>query len=126
MSDALPIIRVIVQRGDGDCAIAVLAMYLGLNYEDILSVATQTLKRPLLHRAGMWTKDIRQTAEALGVPLKLRRKFDLETANGILILRGHVAVLRDGMVVDSSDGTIWDADVYVSQNDKVTGLLTKE
>ena len=126
MSDALPIIRVIVQRSSGDCAIATLAMYLGVNYEDILSVASQTVNRPLLHRAGMWTKDIKATAGALGVSLKMRRTFDPEMADGILVMKEHVAILRDGIVIDPSDGTIWDADVYISQSDKVTGLLTKE
>ena len=117
MDAALPIVRVVTSRSDGDCVIVALAMYLGLSYEDVLAAAADVIG-PNVHHEGMWTKQIVKTAKTLGTGLTKKRKWDIETSNGILVLFNakedtHVVLLCQGMIIDC-DGTIWEPDVYFS------------
>lgn len=126
------IIRVIPQRHPADCGVACLAMYLGVSYEDALLAVGQVEKRVL--KRGLWTSQIRAAAKRLGATLRTARTYDLETASGILGLRGgkkwefleHCVVLSHGLIIDT-DGSIWEPDVYVSANDvKLLSLLVRD
>lgn len=111
----LTCVRVVEQRGEGDCCIAVLAMLLGMSYEDVLAAASQTMGAKV-HREGMWTHQILRTAKAIGSPLKKKKSWDLETDTGIVVLENtyasHVVVAWEGLLLDTS-GTIWQPDVYL-------------
>lgn len=109
-----PVLRVITQRGDNDCAIVVLAMYLGCTYEDVLGVAAQLDSK--IHKRGMWIRQMEAVAYALNIPLKRTRRWDIDTSSGILALNrtgnlAHVVVLRAGLIFDT-DGTVWEPDVF--------------
>ena len=103
-----------MQRHTMDCAVACLAMLAGVSYEEALLAARCD---PI--RSGMETKQILATAKRLGMPLRFRRRFDLEADTGLLGVRSgkwpsdHLVVLKDGLVVDT-DATIWDADVFLA------------
>lgn len=123
-----PVIQLVRQRSEGDCGIAVLAMYLRLSYEDVLIAAGQIDQN--IHHKGMWNWQIKETARVLGVPLKQKRKWDLETAEGILILSStthydHVVVLKDGLLFDT-ELCVWEPDVlFALKNYKATMLLQR-
>lgn len=123
-----PVIQVVLQRSDADCAIAVLAMYLGISYNDVFAAAAQFDRN--IHHKGMWDSQIRQTAELLGVPLTRKRKWDMETAEGILLLASkrycdHVVVLKSGLLFDT-DGCVWMPEVLIAwKKYKITGLLQR-
>ena len=108
----VPILKVVLQRAASDCAVAVLAMLTGKTYEEILLAVGQ--EQPKVLKKGLWVAEIIRIASAAGVPLKKRKKFDLETDCGILCLYDHVVVLKNGLVIDPADGSIWEADVYLA------------
>lgn len=112
-----PVVKIVTMRGNGDCCIGALAMFLGKSYEDILSAAVKETKSRRLHHSGMYWRQIRDTAAALGVPLKLRRKFDLLTDCGILALEfetnnPHVVLLKAGLIFDPDEGEVWEPAAY--------------
>ena len=106
-----PILRVCVQRETNDCAVAALAMLLGRSYEDVLRAVTVSDK--MQGRTGLWTKTMQRIARRLGFTLRVRRLTDLD-AYGIIRLYDHAVVLRSGLIINPGDGTIWDADAYLS------------
>lgn len=108
---ASPITRVILQREEADCAIVALASYFGESYEDVLRVVTVTDRTQ--GRNGLWRKTMVRIAKRLGHSLKVRTAIDWDSDYGILRLPTHAALLRNGLVVDT-DGTLWDADAYLS------------
>jgi ABC-type bacteriocin/lantibiotic exporter with double-glycine peptidase domain len=118
---ATPIVQ---GREPNDCAICVLAMYLGKSYEDVLrEVAVRD--RPWQGRQGLRLFEIEQVARALGTPLKRSRKYDLATAYGMLSLPNHLVLLRNGMVVDAETGgaTLWEVDDFLHTYNVRPGVL---
>jgi hypothetical protein len=111
-------------REPNDCAICVLAMYLGRSYEDVLrEVAVRD--RPWQGRLGLRLVEIEQIARALGTTLKRHRKYELSTAYGMLSLPSHLVLLRSGMVVDPEPGgaTLWEVDDFLHAYDVRPGVL---
>jgi hypothetical protein len=110
-----PMVRVVTQRGDGDCGICALAMFLDRSYEDVFAAAVTETHSQRLHHSGMWSKQIKLTAAALGVRLRQKRKWDMDTATGLIILSfkrsSHVALLKNGLIFDT-DGYVWEPDAY--------------
>lgn len=116
--------RIVPGREPNDCAVCVLAMYLGVSYEDVLrEVAIRD--RPWQGRQGLRLNDIERIARALGTPLRRVRKYDLATAYGVLSLPLHVVLLRGGMVIDPevAGATVWEIDDYLSAYRLRPGLL---
>lgn len=111
-------------REPNDCAICVLAMYLGRSYEDVLrEVAVRD--RPWQGRQGLRLWEIQQIARALGTTLKRQRKYDLSTAYGMLSLPNHLVLIRSGMVVDPEPGgaTLWEVDDFLHTYGLRPGVL---
>jgi len=107
---AAPIIRIITQREECDCAVVALAMYLGATYEDVLRLVTVTDRKQ--GRTGLWRNTMVRIAKRLGHTLKVRTAIDWNEDYGVLRLPTHAVILRNGLVIDT-DGTIWDADLYL-------------
>lgn len=108
---AAPVLKIVVQREESDCAIAALAMYLSESYEDVLRVVTMSDKHQGRH--GLWSRTIIRIAARLGHTLKCKRSFDWESDYGLLRMPVHIAVLRNGLVIDTN-GSVWDVDEYLS------------
>lgn len=142
MSTELPMFRFYAQRGEGDCAIAALAMYLGVSYEDALEAATKGTRKA--HRKGMYATQIQRAAENLDKPLVVKRNFDFETDAGVLhgvvtmsifddaklVCRkriGHAVCLRWGLIFEPDGGEVWEYDDYTEQKKAIwSSLLTRE
>ena len=111
-------------REKNDCAICVLAMYLGRTYEDVLrEVAVRD--RPWQGRQGLRLYEIEEVARALGSPLKRSLKYDLATAYGMLSLPNHLVLVRSGMIIDPEPGgaTLWEVDDFLHAYNVRPGVL---
>jgi len=112
------VVRFQVSRGEGDCALVALSIYLQVGYEDVLSEAVRVTGAERPHNRGLHTREIRRIAKRLGTTLTLHRSFDPDEDEGIVgFLRdrdrtGHVAFCKRGLVWDM-DGTIWELDAYL-------------
>lgn len=125
----LTVIRFQVSRGTKDCAIVALSTYLERSYEDVLGEAVAVTKSRAPHNRGLYTREIRQIARRFGMPLRLRRKFDLGCDEGIFGFIGkgveHVAFCTRGLVWDT-DGSVVKAAAYCAMtNYKPVSLLEK-
>lgn len=88
-------------------------MALGLPYEQVFQAA------PLAAREGLTPRQLQSVATKVGARLLSRYVIDLHGDTGILGLEfeegaGHWVVLRQGTLIDPSDGTLWDADDYLT------------
>lgn len=113
-----PVVQLQESRAPGDCAVVALANFLNIPYEDVLAAAVTTTQSGRVHYNGMLTREIKATAKKLGVVLRLRRGFDLETDEGVLSLNGgaeqHAVLLRAGLIWDG-DRSAWEPDDYLSE-----------
>lgn len=128
-----PVVQIQLARAPGDCCVVALSMYLGCLYEDVLAAAVKSTASPRIHHRGMFTREIKSTAKRLGATLRLRRGFDLDEDEGILILMGvkdrldqHAVLLKNAMVFDG-DGTVTEHDSYTTERQyRPVSLLVKE
>lgn len=113
------VVRYEVSRGDGDCAIVALAIYLQRRYEDVLAAAVSVTAHRSPHHRGLYTREIKAIARRLGTPLRLRRGFDVEDDEGVMGFlhpanAGHVAFVKRGLVWDGGEATVWEMDAYLA------------
>jgi hypothetical protein len=124
--DYAPVLRLVPQRNESDCAIATLSSLTGISYEEVLIAAARVAPC----ETGMYMTQIQHVASELGVELLLKRKgrYDPETATGILSVSNakasiwHVAILRQGSIIET-DNSIWDWDVYLASKRLRAGSL---
>lgn len=123
MAEHPPIItRYIPNREPLDCGIVALAMYLNQTYEDVLRAASDVDRKDKA-RNGLYEAEIRKIALILGFKLRKKKNVNLEEDFGLLCLPEHIAVLRNGLLLDT-DGLVWDVDDYLKHyNYAPTGLL---
>ncbi len=118
-------LSIVSQRTAGDCAVACLAMLLGLSYERVFVAF-----RGHVDRDGASARQIQGAARRLHRRLSWTTTVDLETSIGIAwvqspawTLHDHVVVLKDGHIIDTNH-TLFDADVFCSvYRATVTGIL---
>ena len=115
--------KLVAQRGVGDCGVAALATLLGLSYEDVY---TEMAKRDVRRgKSGTTFRHLIRIAARFGVVLRLRLKMDLDESEGILAVEWlttghpttqHVVILFHGLIIDPADGEFLDADEYLAKN----------
>lgn len=117
------ILRLVLQRGEhADCAIATLASYLGVSYEEALLAANAATRNDVL-RTGLHGSDMVRAAKRLGVTLKSTQwdRVDQDDDTGILFVMArihgqtyeeHCVIFHQGSIIDLRDGTLWASDVY--------------
>lgn len=121
-----PILRVVTQRHDGDCSVAVLGTYLGVSYEEALIALAHC--QPAVLSVGVDCRHIVAASKMLGVRLVRRKTFDMDSDEGIAWVvsddmeSDHVVVMKQGLVIDT-DGTIWEAEDYMRANNAEFDLL---
>ena len=67
------VVRYQVSRGDADCALVALSIYLQVGYEDVFGAACAVTKSEKPHARGLFTNEIKRIAKKLGYALRLRR-----------------------------------------------------
>jgi len=72
----------------------------------------------------------REEAKRLGKPLRLLRKIDPDNDTGILGVKAddwdfeHLVILKEGIIIDGQDSTVWDFDSYIFMHKaRVVSLL---
>lgn len=101
-------------------------MLLGITYEESLLLIG--IQRPLVLSSGVWINHVIRAAKTAGIPLRRRRKCNLETDTGILSVSAagwkhdHLVIVKEGMIIDT-DGTIWEADVYLCASKATPGMF---
>jgi hypothetical protein len=120
-----PLVSMVPQRHPKDCVPAVLAMYLGISYEDALVALNK--EAPGLIRRGVYFTELRRAAKKMGVALKERRRWDVEDADGIAHIRfrngaNHVVLIRAGLAWDT-DFTVWELPDYLKAKKAGVGPL---
>lgn len=123
-----PVIRLIPQRHEADCGVAVLATYLCVSYEEALIVVGR--KEPAVLSVGLWMSEIVRAAKQLGVTLKRKPAADLDEDEGILVVTSprwrhdHLVVLKNGLIFDT-DAMVWEAETYLAANQAKPGMLLR-
>lgn len=111
-----PILRVVLQRAQSDCAVAVLAMISGLGYDEVAAAFSRT--HPSDSDEGYLLRDVIEAGKKIGVFLEIRSRgeYDLVLDSGILTLRTerrwHAVVLYRGLIFDT-DGYVWGVAEYL-------------
>lgn len=127
--------RIVAQRRDQDCAVAALAWFFHLRYEDAF-VAAVSVEPNLIVHGGLTVKQMQEVGKRLGFPLKRVpwNKVDLEEDVGILVVNwnhpekqggasGHAVVLRKGTIICPRLPSAWDAEEYLRVEDGRIGTL---
>lgn len=134
--------KLVLQRGNADCGIAVLATYTEQSYEDVF-VAAATVDAKARGRSGVSTDAFVAMAKKLGVSFRVTlaeskyRDIPLEgDETGILAVRWkkphkhptnwHFVIIHDGTIVDVADGAFRPFDEYlVRERARVRELLVE-
>lgn len=122
-------VRVVVQRGAGDCGVAALATLLSWTDHDYETVAA---KAPRGGQAGLRTRELVATARRLGLTLTAVRSYDLDGDAGVLRVRshehhrdGHWVALRYGLLWDPRDGYALPWRAYAARYRARFGMLAR-
>lgn len=126
------IIEPCIQKSISDCAVAALAMYLGIPY---VGVAKHIRDIRKVERGGLTIRQIQNLSRRIGVPLRWKHDVDISEDFGILSLTrrdhvdgfGHVVVLMRGSAFNPGDGHIWvEVDAALKQFGwEVDGILIR-
>jgi ABC-type bacteriocin/lantibiotic exporter with double-glycine peptidase domain len=123
-----PLVSMIPQRHNADCGVAVLAMFLGITYEDaLLAIGTEN---PDVLRGGLWLAQLKRASESLGVPLKCKRRWDPDEDDGIaqILLPGpvnHFVLAREGKFFNTNFTVRLPDDYFRSRRAKPGWLLVR-
>lgn len=106
-----------------DCAVAAVAMLCGVTYGEALA----SFPRPAhVMKTGAYLTEIRAACKRLGVRTRIRKRFELDDANGILHVSGkdeHVVLVWEGRIIDGN-GECWvDALTYLGTYEYVPKTL---
>ena len=123
-------IEPIIQKDVSDCAIACLAMVLGVPYVLASTIAQEVTKKP--HKKGLGTRQMMSIARKLGRSMACVKAadVDLDEDTGILFVgftpsgNEHATVLFQGVLVNPADGLLYDPATYLNTNKgRVLGML---
>jgi hypothetical protein len=114
------VFRLIPKRGHNDCAIAALASYLRVDYEEVLLAAARIA--PNVWRHGLTGPQMLAVCRRLGFKAQWRQRYDIDEASGILDLQfrdrrpddRHVVLLLNGLVFECEHDpiSVWEPDLY--------------
>lgn len=124
-----PLVSMVPQRHRADCAAAVTSMFLGISYEEALLALHQ--ESPELIRKGVWFTELQRAAAGMGIPLKLKRKWDADFDDGIAHIKfkwggNHVVLLRAGLFFDTNFEVWHPSDYLKARKAKAGSLLVRE
>lgn len=108
--------RPMAQRGGNDCAVAALAMLLGVDYLAVLHACEK--RHYHVHKQGLTSNGIVKIAAGFKLPLGNRRVLNLpEDGVGILTVRRgntyHAVLFFHGLICDPCDGVVWEGDTFL-------------
>jgi len=123
------VVAVAPRHRSNDCGVWAIHTLTGVSYADVATAAQKVDKWG--GERGLYLTQIARICELLGFSVHKRRRVDLEDDTGILSVwfnkhEGHVAVLREGELIDA-DGTSWKVDDYIAAKKvRVSAILIVE
>ena len=125
--------KLALQRGTGDCAIAAIATLLEQPYEDVFLEAAKVEKK-YRGRNGVFLPDIVRIAKALGVALERKKQPNLDDDEGLLVVTwrkdsrhdagtNHLVAVGHGVIVDPFDGVVLPPDDYLEREKADAGAF---
>lgn len=108
-------IEPVIQKSIGDCAVACLAMLLGVPYSVVLSAIPSRSRKHLHSSTGVTLRQMTNVARRLGIITRWIDNANYSNTVGILHFRrvvgkkedGHVAILMRGVIYNPGDGLLW-------------------
>lgn len=124
-----PLVSMVPQRHLADCVAAVTSMFLRVSYEEALLALSK--ESPELIRKGVWFTELQRAARQMGVPLKLKRRWDVNFHDGIVHVRfarggNHVVLLRAGLFWDTNFEAWYPEDYLKAKKAKVGSMLIRD
>ncbi len=105
-------IQPIIQVGANDCGVAAVAMLAGKPYRTVSDKAAKVC--PRAHTSGMWVSELKKLALACGLKVQLVIPHQDTDLTGLVIAHSgrerHFAVIFQGVIINPSDGQVWDLD----------------
>lgn len=128
--------RLVMQRGIGDCGISALATFAELTYEDVF-VAASKVDQKHRGKSGIQWADLKRIARALGFRPRLKHKPVIDDDEGLLVVTWlpesrhyvpggfsqHLVALDFGIVVDPADGIVLPVEDYLTRAQAQAGAL---
>lgn len=127
--------RLVLQRGIGDCGIAAICTLAELSYEDVYIAAAKVDTQHRCKSGAQWTQ-LRQIAKAIGLTARLKRRPVLDEDEGLLAVQWlptskhyggafgwHLVALAHGVIADPADGMVLPPDEYLSRSHAAAGAL---
>lgn len=127
-----PVIELVLQKGSNDCAVAGLAMLLGVSYATIFGACS---KRAKVKEHGLSDAQMFSVARKLGMVVRQREAPPEEDEFGMLYLKrrkpqaAHTAIyLRGGHIIDPADGLVYtDVGAFLQiKNWEIAGFYWRE
>jgi len=109
-----------------DCAIWSLKTLTGRPYADVMDAVKREDKKK--GNEGLFWTQVIKAAKRLGIKLA-EKKTDLNEDTGILAVtfkeddENHAVVLMQGPIILDSDGTVWQAEDYITANEVTLGTI---
>lgn len=122
------VIEPIIQKEDGDCGLAAVAMLCCKPYREVSEIALKIFKtRP--HSEGLDLRQLKTLIRKLGEnPISLAPKdVDITEETGIVSIakkNPHYAILFQGSIIDPANGLIYTVDAYCAEHKaRITRLI---
>lgn len=124
-----PLVSMVPQRHRADCTAAVMSMFLGMSYEEVLLALAR--ESPGLLKKGAWFTELVRASKHLGVPFKIKRRWSTDFDDGIVHVKfhnrtNHVVLLRAGLYFDTNFEIWHPADYLKARRAKTGSLLVRE
>lgn len=119
-------VKLVLQRSDGDCAIAAIATLSEQPYEDVFLEAAKVEPR-FRGRSGLFLPHIKAICKRLGMTVQKKDRIgNWEDDDGLLVVtwqkgsrhiagRDHLVAVSYGIIADSIDGTILPAEEFFAR-----------
>lgn len=116
--------KLVSQRGIGDCGICALATLIEQSYEDVYHASAQVDKKAR-GKNGIHLGALIAIGKKLGCLFLLKRRAHLEEDEGLLAVTwtkphahpfdAHLVALSYGVIADPADGIVLPADEYLTR-----------
>lgn len=120
----------VIQLNAHDCGLRALEMLLGVPYAEVRAAFDAVAHRHAGRERGVWHTEMERAAGQLRRQLRRRRKdrYDITEETGILTVHlpeneDHYVVLFQGVVINPTDGVVYDRDAYLADRKGTPGLL---
>ena len=125
--------KLVLQRANGDCAIAAIASLSEQPYEDVFVEAAK-VEPHFRGRSGLFLPHIKAICQRLGITVKAKRHVNWDDDEGLLVVtwmkgsrhevgRDHLVAVSYGVIADPADGAIMPPEEYFEREKAKPGAF---